>query len=82
LTKILHVYFSRFEHLFPVQFVVKRLLCFLLQFFVCVNIIYSSELNVGWALNREKLLRLETGLGSEKNLHGIRAANELRRGIY
>jgi hypothetical protein len=27
-------------------------------------------------------LRLETGLGSEKNLHGIRAAKELRRGIY
>jgi hypothetical protein len=37
---------------------------------------------VGWALNSDKLLRLETGLGSEKNLHGIRAANELRRGIY
>jgi hypothetical protein len=27
-------------------------------------------------------LRLETRLGSEKNLHGIRVANELRRGIY
>jgi hypothetical protein len=27
-------------------------------------------------------LRLETRLGFDKNLHGIRAAKELRRGIY
>jgi hypothetical protein len=37
----------------------------------CYNIIYKSEINVGWALNSEKLLRLETGLGSEKKLHKV-----------
>jgi hypothetical protein len=66
LTKNFCVSISEFEHLFPVLIAVKRLLCFLLQFSVHANIIYSSEINVGWALNSDKLLRLETGLGSEK----------------